>query len=1168
MRLVSERLRTSPTDLANFLACRHKTTLDLLVAKGELAKPTWIDPLAETLRQRGDEHERRYVDRLRAEGLDVVDLRDVPPDERAARTTAAMREGADVIVQAALEDDQWTGYADVLRKVPVSSPALGSWSYEAHDTKLARETRSGTILQLCAYSELLAGIQRRLPDEFHVVTPLSDQSCRLDEFIAFHRQVKAQFLEFTAAGQAGAIPTTYPEPVEHCGVCRWSGRCKAQRRRDDHLSLVAGMGTQQRAELASRGITTLAALAAMPLPLEFRPSRGAKETYERLREQARLQAEERATGVPTYELLSIDPDFGLTQLPEPTPGDLFLDLEGDPFGRAVVGAASGDSTREYLFGLGRVAEDGTFAYTCRWAFTDAEERAAFDAVVSDIIAALEADPAIHIYHYAPYEPSAFKRLMGRYAAREADLDRLLRGRRFVDLFAVARHALRAGVEHYSIKNLEPLYGFEREVELDDAGNRRRIVELALETHDPAAVTPDVRAAVEGYNRDDCRSLVGLRRWLEARRGELIAQGRDVSRPAVDPGTPTENVSERQRRVRELRARLLEGVPAEFADRTREQQARYLLAYLLDWHDREDKVVWWEYFRLCGLSDEELLDEADAVAGLEFVERREIVRHKKTGRPTGSVVDRYRYPPQECELQPGNGLKLRDGRDFGKVVATDRLERALDVRKSGGVADVHPASAFAHEHYRVDQLTGALFRLGQTVADHALRVDALPGAAADLLLGRTGRGLVPAPAGEPVVAYATNIASGLGDTALPIQGPPGAGKTYTGAKMIAALVAQGKRVGVTANSHKVIRHLLDEALRAADASGLRIRAGHKLNDTTGAAPGRVACFDDNAPALQAVLDGSLDVLGGTAFFWAREECRATVDVLFIDEAGQMSLANALAMSHAAPALVLLGDPQQLEQPQKASHPDGVGVSALDHILAGAKTMPPDRGLFLPVTWRLSPAICAFTSEVFYERRLTSKPGLEQQRIAGSPGQLEGAGLVFVPVEHNGCRSASDEEAELVAGLLSELLDGSMWIDETGTAHRIGLADVLVVAPYNAHVSRLQVRLAGVAEARGRSPADLRIGTVDKFQGQQAAVAFYSMATSRPEDAPRGLRFLYSLNRLNVATSRARCLCVLVANPRLFEPDCRTPGEMRLANALCRYREMSQRHTRPAFQVAPK
>ncbi len=367
-------------------------------------------------------------------------------------------------------------------------------------------------------------------------------------------------------------------------------------------------------------MTTLAALAVLPLPLPFNPARGAKDTYERLREQARLQLEARTANRPVYELLPIDPAFGLARLPEPRPGDLFLDLEGDPFARPVTTGAAGEGGREYLFGLGRVTADGTFAYSASWAATDAEERAAFEEVMADIMRALEADPAVHVYHYAPYEPSAFKRLMGRYATCEADVDRLLRGGRFVDLFGIARRAIRAGVESYSIKNLEPFYGFQRDVPLEEAGAGRRHVEFALETNDMTSVMAGVRATVEGYNKDDCRSVLELRRWLESLRESEIARGVAIARPSLDPVEGTENVQERDRRAIELRTRLLEGVADAANPRTPEERARYLLAYLVDWHRREERVAWGEYHRTREKSPDELLDEPGALVGLAFVAR--------------------------------------------------------------------------------------------------------------------------------------------------------------------------------------------------------------------------------------------------------------------------------------------------------------------------------------------------------------------------------------------------------------------------------------------------------------------------------------------------------------------------------------------------------------------
>jgi predicted RecB family nuclease len=1149
VRLADGGLILSATDLADFLSCRHLTALEMAEACGKVRRPQWDDPLLDVLFKRGLEHEKAYVDSLRSQCRGAVDLAETrEPTAAVAQTLAAMRSGAGVIVQAGLGHGRWFGRPDVMRRVETPSD-LGAWSYEVADTKLARETRADTILQLAVYSELLAAAQGALPEHFFVVTPDPEapvHTFRTDDYGAYFRWIRAQMAEIVAQDDDAVAAAHYPEPVDHCDICPWSGTCNEKRHRDDHLSLVAGISQLVRRELESRGVSTLTALALVPLPLPFKPSRGATDTYVRAREQARVQLESRGRHRPVHELRPLEEGKGLSRLPAPSPGDVFLDLEGDPFAR--------EGGREYLFGLVTIDPAGVPAYRAFWALDDHEERLAFESVMDLIGESWKVDEGMHVYHYAAYEPSALKRLMGRYATRESELDKLLRAGRFVDLYAVVRQGLRAGIERYSIKNLEALYGFERSVPLTRASRSLPVMQQALELNCADAVTTEVRDVIEGYNRDDCVSTFFLRNWLESLRSGLEAAGTPVPRPALEQGEASEKVDERGQRVAALRARLLSGVPEVRADRSAEQQARWLLAFLLDWHRREDKASWWEYYRLRDLPEEELFDEPQAVAGLKHVERVEIVASKRTGNPTGSVIDRYRYLAQEMEIREKDQLTLTDEAKFGVVARVDRETLTIDVKKGPAQAERHPAAAFAHRHVGTDVLEDAIYRFGESVASaggvSSDKARANP-VAGHLLLAETPRlrshAFARGPA-EDAVPFAVRVVKDLDATVLAIQGPPGAGKTFSGGEMICALIAQGKKVGVTATSHKVIDVLLRAVHGAAEKQHFDVRLAHKIDeDDTADNETPIVALKSNEDAMAALRSGRANVVGGTAWLWAREEFANAVDVLFVDEAGQMSLANVVAVSAAAKSIVLLGDPQQLDQPQKGSHPEGVNVSALAHLLGDHQTIPEDRGIFLPVTWRLAPSICVFTSELFYERKLTSKPGLEHQRIVGA-GELDGSGLRVVEVVHGGNRNSSMEEVEAVARLVERLTAaGACWTDEKGVPTQMTGPDVLVVAPYNAQVVRLAERLA---------PTGARVGTVDKFQGQQAPVVIYSMATSRPEDAPRGMEFLYSLNRLNVATSRAKCLAILVANPGLFEPECRTPRQMKLANALCRYREMAQ------------
>jgi uncharacterized protein len=1168
MRQAGGTLRLSATDLSNHLACRHLSRLDLAAARGRLKPPDFFDADAAILRERGDDHEAAFLTHLERQGLRIARPVDGLDETSAfARTVSVMREGADVIVQATLLDGRWSGRADVLLRVPRPSE-LGLFSYEVWDTKLARETKGGSVLQICLYSDLLASVQKTRPEFMYVVPPRDDfapDKYRVDDYHAYYRLVRRRL-----ESEVGSETSTYPEPVSHCEVCRWWPVCDGKRHKDDHLSLVAGISRLQTRELRSRHVDTLAALAVEPLPIAWKPGRGSAETYTRVREQARVQLAGRMKGRALYELLPLQPGFGLERLPTPSPGDLFFDLEGDPF--------VGRTGREYLFGWATEELPGKAAYESIWALDSAAERAAFERFIDVVMERWARHPDLHIFHYAPYEPAAIKRLMGRYATCEAEVDRMLRAGLFIDLHAIVRQTLRASVEEYSIKKLEALYEFTREADLQDAGVHMRIVQRALELEEPDAVGDDVRQVVTTYNRDDCLSALHLYRWLESVRADLVMQGQEIPRPPIGDGLPGEKLEERGREVREVMDALLEGVPPDRDDRSEEQQAQWLLATMLEWHRREDKSVFWERFRLRELSDEALLDEKAALSGLRRVGPKGVAARGKAA--TGKPVHRYTFPAQETSIRPGNKLRvpLPLDKEFGEVVAIDLAGRILEVTKSGACEGVDPTSVFAHEYVPTVAIAASLLRLGKWVAANGIDAPGAHRAARDLLLGRPPR-ITGAPAGaigkalrrdgETGVQAARRLVMTLAGGTLAIQGPPGTGKTYTGAWMISDLVGAGKKIGVCATSHKVIRHLLDKVVEAAKREGVSPRCFHKVKEKSEELSEDVAESTDNAPALRAIKTGAARVLGGTAWLWSREDFLDAVDVLFVDEAGQMSLANVLAISQAASTMVLLGDPQQLDQPLQGSHPEGTDVSALAHLIgakegAGAehmdhrtKTIADDRGLFLEQTFRLHPTICQLTSELFYEDRLKPVPDLERQAILG-PVPIAGAGLWFLPVAHEGNQSSSREEVDAVAALFERLTqEGVRWRDRRGTERPLRLEDILVIAPYNAQVADLSVRLRGA-----------RVGTVDKFQGQEAPVVIYSMTTSSPADAPRGMEFLYSLNRFNVATSRARCACVVVASPLLFEPECKTPRQMQLANACCRYLELARELTLAPDARAPQ
>lgn len=1076
--------------------------------------------------------ENAYLRHLETQGVVIENLADADNDGTAIqKTRLAMEKGVDAIAQATLAEGRWFGRADILRRVNIPS-RLGSWSYEVYDCKLASETKAGTILQLSLYSELVAAIQGVAPERMYVVPPsetFETEPYRLLDFASYYRYVKERLENAVVLAEGDS---TYPEPVPHCAVCRWFMTCDAVRRRDDHLSLVAGINMLQRKQLITWETNTVGALAVLPIPLQRRPSQGSVESYVRVREQARLQVAGRVSRQPVYEILSMSDEHGFRMLPEPSLGDIFFDLESDPF--------VGKTGREYLFGFVLRTANSEAAYESRWGLSPDDEKKAFEWFVDSVMGRWAEHPDMHIYHFTAYEPSAIKRLMGRYATREDEIDRMLRAGLFVDVHTVLKRSLRASVEQYSLKTMEPFHDFERRVPLDQARTAMRQMEHGLELGQESGVDEVVRQTIAGYNADDCLSTLSLRDWLEHERTLLIAEGILIPRPEASDGAPPASVSERQKRTNDLVAELTRDIPVDPRLHTLEQQARKLLADLLEWHRRENKVAWWEFFRLKDMPDEDLLDEKAAVSGLRFVERLSEIRKIPT--------DRYAFDKQETEVRRGDTVCAK-GDKIGEVVAIEVAARIIDIRKMKKTSDIHPGSVFVDGRGpKNDVMADALFRIGTWVAEHGMDAQGECRAARDLLLRHPPRlaadGALLLP-GESTLNAAKRIALSLDNSVLAIQGPPGAGKTYTGARMILELVLRGKKVGITATSHKVIGNLLEAVVKAAGENGITgLKCLQKVTEEPEEEPTGITITTDNKNA-RAALEGGVQILGGTSWLWSSEDFSGAVDVLFVDEAGQMALANVLAVSQAAKSIVLLGDPQQLEQPQQGSHPEGAEASALEHILDGAKTIPPEKGLFLEKTWRLHPAICEFTSSVFYESRLQSRDGLEWQRIDGH-AWLGSAGLWFVPVAHEGNRNASSEEVERIAGIIDGLLQpGVTYADGTNPPQPLRLEDILVVAPYNAQVSDLADRLPGA-----------RIGTVDKFQGQEAPVVIYSLASSSPEEAPRGMEFLYSLNRLNVATSRAQAMVILVGSPRLLEPECRTPRQMQLANALCRFRELAQ------------
>ena len=997
MKIIEGNLRVAASDVANFLACQELTQLDLRAARHMLRPPHPRDLGFEDLVRRGEEHERAVLERFRADGLEVADLSGA--GDPVGATAEAIRGRIGVIYQGTLTgaggEVALFGRPDFLVRadllpVPDGEPRPDGRHYEIVDAKLARTAKARAVLQTAFYSRLLAELQGTEPRWMHLALGNGDFfPFKVKDFAAYERQTRRRLAEVLGAGPPADL---YPEPVEHCAICRWSELCAGRRREDDDLSLVAGMTTGQRRALKLAGIATRRGFAGQAeLP---RLDRVSRDALRRAQGQARLQVASEDDGVIRYEILEPERDGdgalvanrGLLALPEPVTGDLFFDIEGARY----YSEDSREFGLQYLFGVVDTAdldETGRPRYTAFWAFGRQGEKRAFEELVDFITKRRAVCPRLHVYHYNHYEPTsvdhltelhgtrqeAVGTLMGRFATREDEVDDLFRLGVFVDLYRVVRQGVQAGVESYSIKRLEPLCGYERQVDLRAATASLIEFEAALEDG-TAADDAGRQRVVAGYNEDDCRATLALRDWLEERRLDLAERtGEQLPRPVVvEPVRAPEDPE-----VTRIRSALLAGVSA--SSWTDEERARMLLADLLDWHRREDKPAWWRYFHVRELSPAELIGEPDALGGLTGGEIVDQVNR--------SVVRRFLFPPQEHRFSCGQAaFDVETGRSWS-VWAVDDANGTIELKIGNGYDGLLPAGLVEGGPIGTRELRERLRDLGDRVVREGLGGT---DAAAALLLRRPPSAARPLLAdGETATEAALRLAVSLRRSYLPLQGPPGTGKTYTAAEQILALAAQGRTAGITGPSHAVIHQLIGTLRRRASARGVALRIGQRADQGNPFLHGSATDMT-NERLERALRDGELDVAAGTVWLWARPGLADSVDTLFVDEAGQLSLANVLAVAGSARNLVLLGDPQQLAQPSQATHPPGAGASALGHILGERATMPEGAGLLLDQTYRMHPDLCRYTSEVFYDGKLHGVAGLGRQEILGGE-PLSGSGL---------------------------------------------------------------------------------------------------------------------------------------------------------------------------------
>jgi predicted RecB family nuclease len=1129
MRKHKGELLYSPSDLITFMDSPFDSWAERY--SKEYPSEFEADPADEgldILQKLGIKHETDFLNRLIETGKDVANIQQ-KGEAGELDTIVAMRAGREIIYQGVLSQENFAGQSDFLFKVPGKSE-LGSYHYEAWDTKLSREVKPYFITQLCCYSEMLERIQGRLPDRCVVVLGnCEEESFLVRDFVYQYHQLKKAFLRF----QSEFSKNVPPEECISGKYSRWNKLSEKMLEERDDLYRVANIRRTQITRLKAAGITTMTELAESSM---FEADKISLQAFETLQRQARLQIKTNSEKKTSYELLTPLTGKGLALLPPASKLDAYFDMEGFPLIEDGL---------EYLFGVVH-CENGIPKFSDWWAHDREQEKRAFEDFIDWVYARWLEDPGMHIYHYASYELTAMRKLAGRHSTRVDEVDNLLRNEVFVDLYQVVRQGLIIGEPSYSIKCVEHLFRGKRGGEVSTAGDSVIFYDRWREAPDGADWTSSqILKLIRDYNEVDCASTLDLAVWLRDKQSKAAIKytGKPVGTPPKVPDlSPQANLAQRML----LQAK---SMPDDDARRLHE-----LLAHLLEFHKREDKPMWWRMFDRQKASTAELVEDLDCLAGLRrTLKKGEPIRH--------STCYEYSFDPDQdtkCE-EGGDCLFVHD---LNHVV----LE-SIDRKKGIACLAVGPGKPEPPSDVSIMRSESVSNKiLAQSIFQQVARYEStgfLSPAIKNLLMKNepqlSGRKSGELVAKSSALAEVIDAIVRMQNTTLCLQGPPGTGKTYSGSRAIVELLRQGKRVGVTSNSHKAIENLLQDICEVAVKAKVALR-GMKIAGEEFEPKHKSVCVNfqqvkDSGTFYKSCDASDFNLLAGTAWFFSNEKSANLVTHLFVDEAGQVSLANCLAMAPCTNNIILLGDQMQLEQPVQGTHPAESGMSCLEYLLQGCATIPPNMGVFLDTSYRMHPALCKLISESVYDSRLRAGADCVNQVLLSEPKSADGknAGVIFLPVSHSGNSQCSEEEVDVIAELVRQLV-GIDYHDEQKKKLQLRLEDILIVTPYNMQVRLIANRLPGA-----------RVASVDKFQGQEAPVVILSMCCSDGVSSPRGLDFLFSKNRLNVALSRARTMAFVVGNPNLVATQCNSVKQMKLLNFYCQIYEYA---TLSQVNVAPQ
>ena len=1124
MKIKNGKFFISPSDLNNFVACKYTALNEIKFHNKEIKKNE--DKANDKLwKEMGIEHEKKHFKILKDKHKKSISIKsDLDEKDRFNDTVRAIQKGYDLIYHAYLIDENFRGEADFLIKCNTPSE-LGDYSYEVYDTKITRNLKPRHVTQITAYSDMLGKIQKLMPEKMYLIDGSDElHSFKIIEYIELFNHGKKEFVKFLSNKNKEKL---YPEKCSYCDLCNWKDECDQIWEKDNYINLVDGLNKSQIEKLKKNKVRTVEQLAKTKListDLKINP-----ESFEKIKSQAKLQEEKRLTGEDKIIFLDPDIDKGFYKLPKPDDGDVFFDIEGFP---------RMDRPFEYLHGL-YYKDKGKLKFRDLWAknYDKESEKNIFIELINFFEKRFEEYPNAHIYHYAPYEKRAIRELATVYSSEfpKGDIvnDNLLRKEKYVDLFAIAKQSIRTSERDMSLKSIEKFYEFKRKADIVKADD-------SVAKYDNWITTKNekYKQDIIDYNEEDCVSTYYLREFLVKNKPETIdwfVKSEEIKKEPSKYRRKIPNALSREEVEVDLNNRL---------EKKKNKNNKNLVDQLknfIGFHWKSIKPEYWDVFDKAEKTHLELEDDTECIANCVLISDKPKVTDE-------GIIYSYRFNDQNYKLKKGKAaFDVHQKKSTGSIHSIeeefpDKNLVKIIISKKSKVKEMpnlltlgngKPPGVHQHDQALNKFLEDYIKNDGK---NYKSIMDILERSGPDIKDTKKNSNLIDEQ--KDLIPQSVEIVKNLNNSYLTIQGPPGTGKTYSSASIIIELMKIGKKVGVTSNSHEAIKNLLIAIEEQATKQNFKFNGVRK---TTRQNKREWKFIQDKFEGKELNFD-EYSLYAGTSWFFVDPRMNKTLDYLFIDEAGQVALGTTIANATCAKNLVLIGDQMQLSQPMRAKHEGYARMSSLDFVLEDNDTIPADKGVFLNVTRRLNKKICNYISSSFYDSRLTSDSITETRSVNLKLDPIKDEGLFYVPIEHTGCSQRSDEEADLIEKTYNKIINKEFKAGDT--TGKISAKDIMVVTPYNAQANNIRERL------KKKFKEDVRVGTIDLFQGQEAKVVLITMTTSDVESLPRHKDFFFSRNRLNVAISRAECVAIIIFNENLLLASASSIKEMKLMNSFCK------------------